>query len=179
MLSLASLLNPISIESRTERLPLTNSEPFTTTSSHGGSPLLLTPSTVPTKKQKMTKDGAIFTKAMVRGEVNYHPFEDFDETTLREIQKFQIYPLGKIREYSRHIPYNSEKKTFLEKTGRESFEGMLSLIVLHFWHDLFPWQSSNISSSSLMKTRIIPWCGIIILDLSGSLHSSNVSSIQR
>lgn len=31
--------------------------------------------------------------------------------------------MGKIGEYCRHIPYNSEKKGFLERTGRESFEG--------------------------------------------------------
>lgn len=31
--------------------------------------------------------------------------------------------MGHIAEYPRHIPYNSEKKTFQEKTGRESFEG--------------------------------------------------------
>lgn len=33
-----------------------------------------------------------------------------------------------IVEYPRHIPYNSEKKSFLEKTGRESFEGMPILL---------------------------------------------------
>jgi hypothetical protein len=73
----------------------------------------------------MAKDGAIFAKGKIKGEVNFPPFERFDEETMREIQKFQVYPLGKIQEYSRHIPYNSEKKSFLEKTGRESFEGML------------------------------------------------------
>jgi hypothetical protein len=72
----------------------------------------------------MTKDGAVFAKGKIKGEVNYPPFERFDEETLQEIQKFEVYPLGRIREYGiRHIPYNSEKKSFLEKTGRESFEG--------------------------------------------------------
>lgn len=77
------------------------------------------------KKQKMTKDGAVFAKGKIKGEVNFAPFEnDFDEATAREVKKFQVYPLGKIREHSaRHIPYNSEKKGFQEKTGRESFEG--------------------------------------------------------
>lgn len=70
----------------------------------------------------MTKDGAMFTKGKIKGEVNFPPFERFDEDVLREVQKFQIYPLGNIQEYAQHIPYNSEKKTFLEKTGRESFE---------------------------------------------------------
>jgi hypothetical protein len=75
------------------------------------------------KKQKMTKDGAVFVKGKIKGEVNFPPFERLDEETIREVEKFQVHPLGKIREYSRHIPYNSEKKSFLEKTGRESFEG--------------------------------------------------------
>jgi len=79
----------------------------------------------------MIKDGAVFSKGKVKGEVNYAPFEQFDDETLREIQKFEVYPLGKIQEYSRHIPYNSEKKSFLEKTGRESFEGM---IILKVWY---------------------------------------------
>ncbi|KAH6666307.1 hypothetical protein B0J14DRAFT_200750 [Halenospora varia] len=70
----------------------------------------------------MTKDGAVFAKGKVKGEVNFPPFEDLDEETMREVQRFQVYPLGKIQEYCRHIPYNSEKKSFLEKTGRESFE---------------------------------------------------------
>ena len=74
------------------------------------------------KKTKMSKDGAVFAKGKVKGDVNYPPFEDLDDETRRGIQKFQVYPLGKIQQYCRHIPYNSEKKSFLEKTGRESFE---------------------------------------------------------
>jgi hypothetical protein len=27
-------------------------------------------------------------------------------------------------EYPRHVPYNSEKKSFLEKTQRDGFEGV-------------------------------------------------------
>ncbi|KAK2630614.1 hypothetical protein QTJ16_001434 [Diplocarpon rosae] len=74
------------------------------------------------RKTKMNKDGAVFAKGKIKGEVRFPPFERLDEDVLREVQKFQIYPLGNIQEYSRHIPYNSEKKSFLEKTGRESFE---------------------------------------------------------
>lgn len=70
----------------------------------------------------MAKDGAVFAKGKTKGEVNFPPFEDLGEETIREVQRFQVYPLGKIQEYCRHIPYNSEKKSFLEKTGRESFE---------------------------------------------------------
>ena len=71
----------------------------------------------------MTKDGAVFAKGKIKGEVNFPPFEQFDDETTREVHRFEVYPLSKIQEYCRHIPYNSEKKSFLEKTGRESFEG--------------------------------------------------------
>ncbi len=71
----------------------------------------------------MGKDGAIFTKAKIKGEVIFPPFEDLDESALREVEKYVVYPLGKIQSFPRHIPYNSEKKSFLDKTGRESFEG--------------------------------------------------------
>ncbi|KAI1258876.1 hypothetical protein F5Y18DRAFT_325188 [Xylariaceae sp. FL1019] len=73
-------------------------------------------------KHKMPKDAAVFTKSKPKGSINFQPFERLDETSLRSVRKFQVYPLGKIQEYSRHIPYNSGKKDFYEKTGRESFE---------------------------------------------------------
>ena len=71
----------------------------------------------------MVKDAAVFTKGKVKGEIRFPPYENFNKETLKEIMKFNVYPLGRITAYPRHIPYNSEKKTFLEKTGRESFEG--------------------------------------------------------
>ena len=75
----------------------------------------------------MTKDGAIFAKGKIKGAVRYPPFENLDEEAMSEVQKFQVFPLGEIQEYCRHIPYNSEKKSFLDKTGRESFEGKMTL----------------------------------------------------
>jgi len=74
----------------------------------------------------MAKDGPIFNPGKTKGEVNFPPFEDLDESSICEIEKYHIYPLGQIREFPRHIPYNSDKKSFLEKTGRESFEGQYS-----------------------------------------------------
>lgn len=72
----------------------------------------------------MVKDGAVFAKGKIKGTVNFPPFDNFDQTSLQQAQKFSIWPAnGCMQEYARHIPYNSEKKTFLEKTGRESFEG--------------------------------------------------------
>ncbi|KAG9234934.1 hypothetical protein BJ875DRAFT_542516 [Amylocarpus encephaloides] len=120
MLSVASLLNPVKPEPRGTRLPSSTSPSFCTSLSTRGSPQLSTRSS--TKKSKMTKDGAIFAKGKIKGEVNFPPFEKLDKETMEEVQKYQVYPLGRIDEYCRHIPYNSEKKSFLERTGRESFE---------------------------------------------------------
>jgi len=103
----------------------------------------------------MTKDGAVFAKGKVKGEVSYPPFENLDEEILREVQKFQVYPLGKIDDYCRHIPYNSEKKSFLEKTGRESFEGKITYYRVESlaYRRL---QSSSIFSKFPETTRITP-----------------------
>ncbi|KAJ4410005.1 hypothetical protein N0V82_009339 [Gnomoniopsis sp. IMI 355080] len=70
----------------------------------------------------MVKDSGGFVKSKAKGTVNFPPFESLDEHCLREIRRYQIYPWGKIQEYCRHIPYNSGKKDFYDKTGRESFE---------------------------------------------------------
>ena len=74
----------------------------------------------------MCKDAAIFAKGKIYGEIRYAPCEVQDEDIAKEHAKFHLYPMGRISEYCRHIPYNSEKKNFLEKTGRESFEGKIS-----------------------------------------------------
>jgi hypothetical protein len=62
-------------------------------------------------------------KSKAKGIVNFYPFESLDEGSLREVRKFRVSPFGTIRSNCRHIPYNSGKKDFFEKTGRESFEG--------------------------------------------------------
>jgi hypothetical protein len=76
------------------------------------------------KKQKLSKDAAVFTRGSIRGECRYPPCEYQDEVLAAHHQQFEIHPIGRIGEYPRHIPYNSEKKSYLERTGRESFEGM-------------------------------------------------------
>ncbi|GIJ92322.1 hypothetical protein Asppvi_011303 [Aspergillus pseudoviridinutans] len=74
------------------------------------------------KRPKVAKDAAIFTKAKPRGEVRYPPCEERDEELAQKHREFRIHPMGDIAEYARHIPYNSDKKSFQERTGRESFE---------------------------------------------------------
>ncbi|RDW91905.1 hypothetical protein BP5796_01299 [Coleophoma crateriformis] len=124
MVSVASLLNPVPKESRDEEFrssPAPSLISTRTSSPSNGSPVFSFSST-PIFKQKMTKDGAVFVKGKTKGDINYPPFERLDEKTIREIRKFHVKHLGSIGDYARHIPYNSEKKTFLERTGRECFE---------------------------------------------------------
>ncbi|KFY99681.1 hypothetical protein V498_00583 [Pseudogymnoascus sp. VKM F-4517 (FW-2822)] len=120
MLSLSSLLNPISTsESRWISLP-PSSPSYYSHLSPNESPR---PSTQHSSaKSKMSKDGAVFFKGKVMGSVTFPPFENLGPESIREVQKYKVFPLGEIVKYPRHIPYNSEKKSFLEKTGRHSFE---------------------------------------------------------
>lgn len=71
----------------------------------------------------MTRDAAVFAKGKIKGDALYPPFEKLDDGLRREVSKFEVYPFGQITEFPRHIPYNSDKKVFQEKTGRDSFEG--------------------------------------------------------
>ncbi|KAJ5538849.1 APSES transcription factor Xbp1 [Penicillium frequentans] len=72
-------------------------------------------------KSKTPKDGAIFKLGKPKGEVRYPPCEERDEDLLKIHREFKLHPLGNIADYPRHIPYNSQKKDFHEKTGRDSF----------------------------------------------------------
>ncbi|KAH8730916.1 hypothetical protein GQ44DRAFT_672928 [Phaeosphaeriaceae sp. PMI808] len=81
--------------------------------------------TVAPKQKRVPKDAAIFTDNSVTvGVVNYPPYEAVkDRGSRTHHQEFGMFPLGEIKKRSaRHIPYNSDKKDFSEKTGRESFE---------------------------------------------------------
>ena len=71
----------------------------------------------------MSRESASLAKSKHTGEVNYPPYECVDSASAAEIRRFRVSSFGKIRESCAHIPYNSGKKDFFEKTGRESFEG--------------------------------------------------------
>lgn len=59
-----------------------------------------------------------------RGPVNFMPFEEgLSPEMVQQIAHFQVRPFGQIRQSCEHIPYNSSKKDFFEKTGRESIDG--------------------------------------------------------
>lgn len=81
------------------------------------------------KRQRVAKDAPIFTDGIKTvGHVNFPAHEAHNDSGLTaQHHRFQIYPLGEIQKRGvRHIPYNSDKKDFLEKTGRDSFEGVTS-----------------------------------------------------
>lgn len=63
------------------------------------------------------------------GPINYRPFEDVDEHSAQEIAKFSIGTFRNIANVCEHIPYNSAKKDFFEKTGRESIEGKFPIVI--------------------------------------------------
>lgn len=92
----------------------------------------LAPAIIP-KRQKIAKDAPVFSEGnKTIGHVNYPPYEAVSDSELEaRHREFRIYPLGQIgRRGVRHIPYNSDKKDFLEKTGRDAFEGNHDFIAL-------------------------------------------------
>lgn len=125
----------------------------------------------------MVKDTGGFVKSKAKGTVNFPPFESLDSTSLREIKRYQIYPFGRIQEYCRHIPYNSGKKDFYEKTGRESFEGWYLppppnsvLLAKDYWSQMLLdmmltvyMQCSNTYSRFQVTTTSILSCGTTTL----------------
>lgn len=147
MLKIQSLLNPSASEhNRLRDVPSVSPPPTPAYTNEGSSPATtprpgtpLTPS--PTKRQKLTKDAAVFVRSNPAGSVNYPPFECNEEALClssadrqqlaHQHEHFEVFPTGKgdqglVSDYTRHIPYSSEKKTFFGKTGREAFEGLSS-----------------------------------------------------
>ena len=117
MMSLAAMLNPVDDQG----LPSPTTTRATSESTPEPSP--------PAKKQKIAKDAPIFQKGKPVGQINFPPYEAVSEQEETLLHKLQIYPKpGQITNYPRHIPYSSDKKTFLQKTGRDAFEGQPSLV---------------------------------------------------
>ncbi|KAI0898529.1 hypothetical protein F4806DRAFT_364033 [Annulohypoxylon nitens] len=120
MLSLASLLNPAPPGPPINRFPpspASSSSPTTSLPDESG--LLDEPIMV---KQKIPRSAATLPTSRPKGIINFPPHQRLDEASLRQVQRFQVHPFGNIQDHSRHIPYNSTKKDFFEKTSRESFE---------------------------------------------------------
>lgn len=77
----------------------------------------------PRKKLKLAKDVPIFTPGPTRGECRFPPDEWQDNELAKHHERLEVTPFGEIATYPRHIPYNSEKKEFQQKTGRDFLEG--------------------------------------------------------
>ncbi|KAL4892776.1 hypothetical protein BDV59DRAFT_202516 [Aspergillus ambiguus] len=107
MASIESLLNPVPNQAQ-----YSPPSPLLTTLSN----TVVTSRSPRQKRQKVPKDAAVFAKGTPRGQVRYPPCEERDDELAKRHREFQIYPMGNIAEYPRHIPYNSDKKTFQEKT---------------------------------------------------------------
>lgn len=83
------------------------------------------------RSQKLPKDAPVFRKGDPKGTVQFPPHEAGDDRELkRQHQLFNVYPMGEIADYCHHIPYSSDKKTFLSKTGRDAFEGIQKRYVM-------------------------------------------------
>ncbi|KAM0524487.1 hypothetical protein ACHAPE_000581 [Trichoderma viride] len=76
----------------------------------------------PVPKVEPSASIASMSKSKPLGPINFAPFEEIGQASYREMSRFHVSPLGKIRQNCQHIPYNSSKKDFFEKTGRESIE---------------------------------------------------------
>ena len=115
MVSVASLLNPLRQEDEQSKpLPSPRSM-LRSPEATARMPLI--------RKQKVCKDEATFVKGKPQEEVNYWPCEYQDYHIAAEHRKYQLYPIGHIAEYCKHVPYRSEKKSFLNRIGREGFHG--------------------------------------------------------
>ncbi|KAI8957224.1 hypothetical protein F5Y11DRAFT_99799 [Daldinia sp. FL1419] len=120
MLSVASLLNPAPPGPPINRFPPSPASSSSPTASIPDEPGLLDDRIM--AKQKIPKNAALLPMSKPKGVVNFPPFENLDEASLRQVRQFRVRPFGNIQDQSRHIPYNSTKKDFFEKTCRESFE---------------------------------------------------------
>lgn len=114
MVTVASLLNPMppSLEPSCELIT-----PDTPTSR---------PSSPPSKRFKVSKSTVIMVKAQPNGEINYPPYETQDLAIQTAHEQYRLEPRCNIRAFPKHIPYNSDKKSFQEKTGRDAFEGKVA-----------------------------------------------------
>ena len=118
MASLQSLLNPVEITKTEATMPSTPRRNSTRSDNSS-----------PRKKAKMTKDAAVFTPGPIRGKCRFPPDEYQDEKLKIEHERFKVTPFGDIAQFPRHIPYNSDKKSFVERTHRESLEGKLNRLI--------------------------------------------------
>ncbi|KND92879.1 Transcriptional repressor XBP1, partial [Tolypocladium ophioglossoides CBS 100239] len=118
MLPLQSLLNPAPAACLRQpaSIVVSNSTPNTTTASGGAMDAHLS------FRRRPSRSATPLPKSKTQGPVRFPPFEVVDEAAIQHIARYQISSFGQIQQCCEHIPYNSTKKDFYEKTGRESIE---------------------------------------------------------
>lgn len=121
MLPLKLLLNPSPPDQSTRQADQVPASSVHRPSSRSNVPLSRgEASSRPARQQLNTIN---YSKSRPRGPIVFPPYEKLDQDAMREISRFRVSPFGQIRQCCEHIPYNSNKKDFYEKTGRESIEG--------------------------------------------------------
>lgn len=76
------------------------------------------------KPRKVPKDAPVFLPGKIQGTCRFPPYEERDEELAKHHKDFRLRPMGNIADFPRQIPYASDKKTFQQRTGRDSFNGM-------------------------------------------------------
>ncbi|PFH58776.1 hypothetical protein XA68_13218 [Ophiocordyceps unilateralis] len=132
MLPIQALLNPAPPERRTSRsrqpTPVSKSvstvtaDRTTTTTTTMTTASRDTMDSQPTVRKTTSRSASRLVRSRTHGPVRFPPHEQVDAGAMREVARFQISQFGQIYQYSQHIPYNSTKRNFYEKTGRESIE---------------------------------------------------------
>ena len=101
MISVTSLLNPTPVEPRVAPVPSSSDTCFSRP--------------VASRTTPRTEE---------LPDVNFPPFEEgLDATALQEIRRYCIAPFGEIQQRPENIPYNTGKRDFQSKTGRECLDG--------------------------------------------------------
>lgn len=102
MISVTSLLNPTPVEPRAAPVSSSSDTCF---------PRPVASRTSPTMEEVP--------------DVNFPPFEEgLDAIALQEIRRYRITPFGEIQQRPENIPYNTGKRDFQSKTGRECLDGI-------------------------------------------------------
>ncbi|KAJ5621374.1 hypothetical protein N7528_006157 [Penicillium herquei] len=113
MAAIRDLLNPLPEENPHPQVPERRRRVIV--------PALQTSPKRPGKSGAMPKDAPLFREGGTRGEVRYPPNEDRTPELARIHREWRIFPAENIGHYPRNIPYQSDKKSFQDKTGRDYF----------------------------------------------------------
>ncbi|KAJ5231205.1 hypothetical protein N7489_011913 [Penicillium chrysogenum] len=111
------------------------------------------------KRQKMAKDAPVFRRGKIQGECRYPPCEERDAELEKAHRELSLRPFGNIADYPRQIPYASDKKTFQEKTGRDSFHVFQYTFQIpgeeKEWHVMWDYNIGIVRITHLFKCKML------------------------